>query len=464
MRRIFLLFLAIGLMTSCSKDSNVETEKENNEIINLSGHVEKGPFVRGATITAYELTKNLTATGKTFKSELINNIGEFSFTNIESSAEYLELTANGYYYNENLGQLSNSTITLNAIISSKSNSNITVNVLTHLEQKRVKYLLKQGTSFTNAKNQARKELFDAFFISGIINDVNSEQITLTKNSKASTALLGISSLLLKLSDNNDAKLTELLSNLSNDLEQDGKLDAETSNKIEFELASLDNTTVNRNIKQRMAESNITLTDFNFAEVFDQTLMNRVQSITTNNKELLLIVSDKAQLGYSIFPVTALVKDVKFISSQPGLVSISSTGEIQALAKGDALITVESSKFSQVKTSVRVRVLDKISLNIKIDNQKSNYTINNGYYNGEVGLSINNNFSDFFNNPDDLKAHDFIFNKVELYSNGNLIKTNNIEQNLNSFTLLTKLENYFRPKIDIHYSFRGKKYIETYSNF
>ncbi|MGM1430846.1 hypothetical protein ACS126_16445 [Sphingobacterium lactis] len=104
MRYQLVLLFITGLMHSCSKESAPTIEKEVNQIITLSGHVEKGPFVRGATITAYELTKNLASRGKSYKSELLNNIGEFSFPKFESTADYLELSANGYYFNENSGQ------------------------------------------------------------------------------------------------------------------------------------------------------------------------------------------------------------------------------------------------------------------------------------------------------------------------------------------------------------------------
>lgn len=455
-------------MSSCSKESAPTIEKEVNQIINLSGHVEKGPFVRGATITAYELTKSLASTGKSYKSELINNIGEFSFPKIESNADYLELTANGYYFNENSGQLSNSTIALNAIISAKSNSDISVNVLTHLEQKRVKYLINKAVSFQNAKNQARKELFDAFFISGIDNEISSEQITLTKNGKTSTALLGISSLLLKLSENNDAKLTELLSNLSNDLESDGVFENEISEKIAFEIALLDNASINRNLKKRFSESGLTLADFNFSEVFVTNIINRIQSINFERKELILIKNEKFQLDYTVLPSTAIKDKLIWKSSNPSIINVNSNGELTGISQGDATISVQSSNTPSVSTSLKIRVLNNLALDIQKNVSESDYTVSGGYYNGKVDLKMSpSKFYEFFTNTSDKSYHTITFNRIDRYEN-NVFKdskdlTNITFPQIPLGNIKFNLNNFLKPQFHFHYTFRGKNYVQIFSD-
>lgn len=469
MRYLIVLLLITGLLHSCSKESDPQIEKEVNQTINLSGHVEKGPFVRGATITAYELTKNLASTGKSYKSELLNNIGEFSFPKIESTADYLELTANGYYFNENSGQLSKSTIALNAIINAKSNSDISVNVLTHLEQKRVKYLINKDVSFQNAKNQARKELFDAFFISGIDNEITSEQITLTKNGKSSTALLGISSLLLKLSDNNDAQLTELLSNLSNDLESDGVFEDKTSEKIAFEIALLDNDSINRNLKKRFSESGLSIADFNFSEVFAPDIINRIQSINLERTELIIMKNEKYPLVYSIFPLTANKDNLIWESSNPSIINVDSNGEITGVSQGDATISVQSSNNPSIKASLKIRVLNNLVFDIQKLSNMSDYQNNGGYYTGKIVLSLNQaKFYDFFSNTSDKNYHSISVNRIDRYEN-NVFKeskdfTNITLPEVKLSSISVSLNNYFKPQFHFHYTFRGKNYVQIFSDF
>lgn len=469
MKNLYLFIVALTLFVSCSKESIVEKEPELIPKIELSGHVEKGPFVKGATITAYELSNELTPTGKSFKTELINNIGEFSFPKFKSSAEYFELVGNGYYFNENTGKLSNSTLTLNVILNLKSNSKISINVLTHLEQKRVKYLINKGVSFNKAKFQASKELLNAFFIKESSVDFNSEDVTLTKNSNYSNALLGISSLLLQLAQNNDAKLTELLSDLSNDLEKDGKFNDEISKKIAFEIALLNYDKINQNLKERMSESGLVLSDFNFSNLFQEEFSKRMQSIDVKAKELILLTNEKLPLEHSISPINACNKDLVWRSSEPGIVSVNTKGELIGISKGDATITVESASNPEIKTTVRIRVLDKIVVSISNSSSKSDYTVNNGYYNGTLtlGVGLPDSFK-FLTNSNDKESHAISINRIEMRENNKIIKFKEFNDLIfptlsPGARLINSLDNVYKPQFYLYFSFRGKNYIQIFTD-
>ena len=60
---------------------------------------------------------------------------------------------------------SNSTITLSAIVDVESNTNFNVNSITTLESERVQYLIKNGSTFEDAKSSAgmRYMEFSIFF-------------------------------------------------------------------------------------------------------------------------------------------------------------------------------------------------------------------------------------------------------------------------------------------------------------
>ncbi len=71
-------------------------------------------------------------------------------------------------------------ITLNALVDISGKSDIDVNVLTHLEKPRVEYLMKSGMPFTDAKNQAQKEILNIFEITK--NDMKaSENLNIAEN-------------------------------------------------------------------------------------------------------------------------------------------------------------------------------------------------------------------------------------------------------------------------------------------
>ena len=57
------------------------------------------------------------------------------------NSPYAKLTADGYFFNEVDGELSTSTIKLNAIVDLSDNSTINVNIVTHLKSQRIVYLV-----------------------------------------------------------------------------------------------------------------------------------------------------------------------------------------------------------------------------------------------------------------------------------------------------------------------------------
>ena len=74
------LFAAIVAfsVTSCSEDNDLEKVYEPTTF-NVSGKVEKGPFVSGSTITIQPMDKNLQVLGSLYSSTIQDNLGNFSF-------------------------------------------------------------------------------------------------------------------------------------------------------------------------------------------------------------------------------------------------------------------------------------------------------------------------------------------------------------------------------------------------
>jgi len=154
---ISFLIVAIifGLsLQSCTKDEDIiEPTETNNEDENtnsetdvfmvkeLTGASQKGPYVVGTNVTIFELEQDLTPTGRTFTTEINNNIGQFRFANLDLVSPFVELRSNGFYYNEVTGNTSDAPLNLSALVDLSDESTININILTTLEKDRVEYLI-----------------------------------------------------------------------------------------------------------------------------------------------------------------------------------------------------------------------------------------------------------------------------------------------------------------------------------
>ncbi len=190
----------------------------------IAGVVQKGPFVQGTSITVRELDNSFTPTGRTFSGSIDDNTGRFSVRGT-LAYPYVELEANGYYFNEVAGALSIGPIRLLSVSDLRVSSTVNINPLTHLERSRLFNLVDGGLNFSAAKAQAQQEVLSAFNISGGA-IANSEALDISQAGEGNAILLAISVILQ--ANRSEAQLTELLSVLSNDLQADGLLNSATT--------------------------------------------------------------------------------------------------------------------------------------------------------------------------------------------------------------------------------------------
>ncbi len=185
----------------------------------IPGFVQKGPFIQGTVITVHELDMQLVPTGRTFAASIDSNTGHFTVPGT-LAYPYVELSATGFYFNEVSGALSVAPISLRALADMRISSSINVNLLTHLEFDRVRYLVGNGMAFADAKTQAQHEILVAFNIgAGAI--ASSEHLDISQAGDGNAVLLAISAIVQ--SNRSEAQLTELLSTISSDLREDGLL-------------------------------------------------------------------------------------------------------------------------------------------------------------------------------------------------------------------------------------------------
>ncbi len=257
-----ILALAFGLMLSCAKkddSSSSETDTSSSSTVTVSGKVQKGPYVQGTEITVRELDSSMTPTGNTFTGSIDDNTGSFSIKGTLAN-KIAELAADGYYFNEVSGSLSTAKLALQAFSDLTDSSSVNVNLMTHLEKKRVEYLMDNSKmTFAAAKTQAQTEIMKIFNIDNVTLG-NSETLDISKSGDGNAVLLAISAILQ--SDKTEAELTELLSTINTDIRTDGTLDSTNTKATlvtSMEYLKSRRSTIRTNIESRYSNLGISAT-------------------------------------------------------------------------------------------------------------------------------------------------------------------------------------------------------------
>jgi hypothetical protein len=230
--------------------SNCESERTGSgaQITDVTGHAQKGPFINGSSVTIYDLREDLSPTGKSYNAQITDNEGTFQSDRVELSSKYVSLRVDGFYFNEVSGDQSVAQITLYALADVSAGGNINVNLLTHLEKSRVEYLMKNGESFSSAKIQAQKEILAIFNIEepGM---KNSENLDISEAGEDNAILLAVSAILQGYRQ--ESELTELLSDINNDIREDGEInDSSLGSALINHAILLDTGNISNNLEIR----------------------------------------------------------------------------------------------------------------------------------------------------------------------------------------------------------------------
>lgn len=293
MNKFFIAAIAAAFaLASCSSESDGPDGPRSKQIL---GHIEKGPFLQGSEVTLTDLNKDLSQSGKSYTTNTTSDLGSFDFgQTLDLSSGLVELKTSGYFYNECTGSLSNSQITLKAIADTDGAVNLNVNLLTHLEYARVKYLVKNGKSFKQAKEQAESEILKTFAITDKI--ASPEKVSLTDCDKDANILLAISSIMLYYKS--EAEFSEFIAKFSNDLEEDGTID---NSQLKEAIKKGQENCHPSQIKKKMEEyylskgSNVAIGDFSQFVDF-----NGDGVIDDKDEETLEIVNPGTSIGETFF--------------------------------------------------------------------------------------------------------------------------------------------------------------------
>lgn len=227
-----LALMLCVLFVSCEEEGNDDFVPQT---YNVSGKVEKGPFVSGSAITIQPMSAQMQALGTMYTSTILDHLGNFSFGSKLFESPYAELTANGYFFNEVTGALSSGTLYLHAIVDLSKSATVNVNILTHIKYQRVLNLIAQGKTYTEANAQAQEELFKAFGLEKYASK-DASQYSIIEGTEESAALIAISSLVLV--ERTEAAVTEYLARLCREFGNEGVFSNATKIQIKSDREKL----------------------------------------------------------------------------------------------------------------------------------------------------------------------------------------------------------------------------------
>jgi len=262
-KNLSLLSLCLFMcLASCETNNEIKTVEPLKKEI-FSGYVQKGPFINGSSVTISELDKELNQTGRSYSTTVAYNSGSFEQKKIELVSNYVQLKADGYYFNEVSGESSSGQLTLYALADISQVNAANINVLTHLEKARVEYLVQQkGLAFAVAKKQAQTEVLKIFSLE-LPADSTSESLNLSGSGESNAILLAISCILQ--GPLTTAGMSELMGGIITDMKTDGTLDNASLGSILIDNARLTNlATVRQHLVAKYAElglTNVMIPDF-----------------------------------------------------------------------------------------------------------------------------------------------------------------------------------------------------------
>jgi N-acetylneuraminic acid mutarotase/uncharacterized protein YjdB len=232
-----------------------------------SGVAQKGPLIKGSTVTAQELDASLSPTGKQYSYQTTSDLGTFAPTSSFSS-QYIGLNATGYYFDEVADAVSSGTVTLNGYSDLTVDTVLNVNVLTTLEYQRIQNLVtKSSMTFAAARTQAESEVLAALHIpAGSYGNFGA--LDLGGTSDGDHILAAISSIFVY--GNAAGPLSVLMDNFQSDLGTNGVI---TSAATKAELAtasqSVNTSAVAANLTQEYASVGVTFEGTDIAAWIDQ---------------------------------------------------------------------------------------------------------------------------------------------------------------------------------------------------
>ena len=215
-----------------------DSERVLDQFDSLVGYVQKfGPLLKGSAVHLYRISdeKSLKLTGENFTTYIADDYGRYKFDSRNQVSRYVAISVEGYSVNEVTGENLQNPVYLRAIVDLADRHSANVNLLTTLEYDRVYYLVThENMTVAEAKKQALSEIMNEFYIDVSSYNILSEDLDVNGGRDADDALAAISILLQGCRTENE--LVSFLTEISNDMEKDGKWDGPNSDSIKTRIA------------------------------------------------------------------------------------------------------------------------------------------------------------------------------------------------------------------------------------
>jgi N-acetylneuraminic acid mutarotase len=231
------------------------------------GVAQKGPLIKGSSVTVQELSAALGPTGKQYTFQLSSDLGTFN-PNSAFTSQYLGVNVTGYYFDEVLNAVSAGPVTLNAYADLTANQALGVNLLTTLSYQRIQKLMTNSQmTFANARAQAEREVLAAFNIpSGQYGTFTA--LDLSGSDDGDRILAAISALFVY--GNTSGALNEQIAAVQSDIGEHGQLTSPTIKAtLAAAAAALDPALVAANLTQRYSSVGATFAAADIAAWIDQ---------------------------------------------------------------------------------------------------------------------------------------------------------------------------------------------------
>jgi hypothetical protein len=227
-----------------------------------SGLAQKGPLIKGSTVTAQELNANLSPTGEQFSYQITSDLGAFEPTSTFNS-QYIGLSATGYYFDEVQNALSSGTVTLTGYSDLALDQVLNVNLLTTLAYQRIQTLVTSGMTFAAARTQAETEVLAALNIpAGSYGSFGT--LDLSGDSDGDHILTAVSGLFVY--GNSAGPLSQLIANFQSDLGANGVItNPATKAALIASAEAVNPTAVAANLTTEYASAGVAFTASNISE-------------------------------------------------------------------------------------------------------------------------------------------------------------------------------------------------------
>jgi cysteine-rich repeat protein len=266
--------------SSGTDSTDTVADTTGSDEVDLSGSVQKGPFILGSSVFVSPLDANGDPLGDVYPTVTNNDLGEFEVALPMPGP--VAIDSSGFYYNEVTGSLSGAQLTLHAIFvsSGPGPQAAYVNLITHLTERRVRQLLADGQDYAAAIAQADEELRVALGIGLSRFDPNAtgtEMNLLGGDLPANQYLLAVSSVLAQagviraggVEGPVDANLQELVNEISSGFAENGTISGSLRTEVDAAELALDTAAVESAFAQRLVEVGSTADVPDIDQVLDQ---------------------------------------------------------------------------------------------------------------------------------------------------------------------------------------------------